>query len=68
MTKEMESLQQDLRAVEESHGNQVLNLVMAKGYLAKLFNNDRVTQYLNERHSDLLTELQTILAGTSLEN
>ena len=68
MTKEMESLQQDLRAVEESHGNQVLNLVMARGYLAKLFNNDRVTRYLNERHSDLLTELQTILAGTSLEN
>jgi len=68
MTKEMESLQQDLRAVEESHGNQVLNLVMARGYLAKLLNNDRVTQYLNERHSDLFTELQTILAGTSLEN
>ena len=68
MTKEMESLQQDLRAVEESHGNQVLNLVMARGYLAKLFNNDRVTQYLNDRHSDLFTELQTVLAGTSLEN
>jgi hypothetical protein len=68
MTKEMESLQRDLKAIEESHGNQVLNLVMARGYLTKLFNNDRVTQYLNQRHSDLFTELQAILASMSLEN
>ena len=68
MTKEMESLQRDLKGIEESHGNQVLNLVLARGYLNKLFNNDRVTQYLNQRHSDLFTELQTVLAGTSLEN
>jgi hypothetical protein len=68
MTKEMETLQRDLKAIEESHGNQVLNLVLARGYLTKLFNNDRVTQYLNRRHSDLFTELHAILAGTSLEN
>jgi hypothetical protein len=68
MTKEMESLQRDLKAIEESHGNQVLNLVLARGYLTKLFNNDRVTQYLNQRHSDLFSELQTVLSGTSLES
>jgi ParB-like chromosome segregation protein Spo0J len=68
MTKEMEVLQRDLKPIEESHGNQVLNLVLARGYLTKLFNNDRVTQYLNQRHSDLFTELQTVLAGTSLES
>jgi hypothetical protein len=68
MTKEMETLQRDLKAIEESHGNQVLNLVLARGYLTKLFNNDRVAQYLNERHSDLFTELQSVLAGTSLES
>jgi hypothetical protein len=68
MTKEMESLQQDLKTIEESHGNQVINLVLARGYLTKLFNNHRVTQYLNEHHSDLFTELQTVLAGTSLES
>jgi len=68
MTKEMESLQRDLKTIEESHGNQVLNLVLARGYLTKLFNNDRVSRYLNQRYSDLFTELQTVLAGTSLEN
>jgi len=68
MTKEMESLQRDLKAIEESHGNQVLNLVLARGYLTKLFNNDHVTRFLNERHLGLFTELQTVLAGTSLES
>jgi len=67
MTKEMEALQRDLKVIEESHGNQVLNLVLARGYLTKLFSNDRIARYLNQRHSDLFTELQTILAGASLE-
>ncbi len=68
MAKEMGTLQRDLKAIEESHGNQVLNLVLARGYLTKLFNNDLVTQYLTQRHSDLFTELHTVLAGTSLES
>jgi ParB-like chromosome segregation protein Spo0J len=68
MTKEMETLQRDLRVIEESHGNQVLNLVLARGYLTKLFNNDRIVRYLNLRHTELFAELQTVLAGTSLES
>lgn len=67
MTKEMETLQRDLKVVEESHGNQVLNLVLARGYLKKLFDNPRVTRYLMQRQSDLFTELQTVLGGPSLE-
>jgi len=51
MTKEMEVLQRDLKAIEESHGNHVLNLAMPRAYLTKLVNNERVARYLNERHS-----------------
>ena len=35
MEKEMEVLQRDLQLVEENHGNQVLNLVLARGYVTK---------------------------------
>ncbi|MBV8811012.1 MAG: hypothetical protein JO033_20270 [Acidobacteriaceae bacterium] len=34
MEKEMEVLQRELALIEESHGNQVLNLVLARGYVA----------------------------------
>lgn len=68
MEQEMEALQRDLRLIEESHGDNVLNLVLARGYLEKLFDNTRVTRYLTQHHVDLFRELQTVSAGASLEN
>jgi hypothetical protein len=68
MEKEMEDLQRDLRVVEESHGNEVLNLVLARGYFLKLLGNARIARYLNQRYPDIVPELQTILEGSSLES
>ena len=67
MEKEMEVLQRDLRVVEETHGTQVLNFVLARGYLTKLFGNSRVARYLNQRHAGLCHELQVVAGGASLE-
>jgi hypothetical protein len=68
MEKEMEVLQRDLTLIEESHGNQVLNLVLARGYLAKLLGNARVARYLGQHHADIFRELQSISESSSLEN
>jgi len=68
MEKEMEVLQRDLKLVEESHGNQVLNLVLARSYLARLFDNGRVARYLGQHHADIFRELQMVCEGSSLEN
>jgi hypothetical protein len=68
MEKEMEVLQRDLKLVEESHGNQVLNLVLARGYITKLLNNARVARYLSQHHAEIVAELKTISEGSSLEN
>jgi hypothetical protein len=68
MEKEMEVLQRDLKLVEETHGTEVLNLVLASGYLTKLFGNARIVRYLGQHYPDLVSELQTICEGSSLEN
>jgi hypothetical protein len=68
MEKEMEALQRDLKLIEESHGNQVLNLVLARGYLGKLFGNARIARYLGQNHADIYRELQVVSEGSSLEN
>jgi hypothetical protein len=68
MEKEMEVLQRDLKLVEETHGNQVLNLVLARSYLARLFDNGRVARYLGQHHADIFRELQMVCEGSSLEN
>jgi ParB-like chromosome segregation protein Spo0J len=68
MEKEMDSLQRDLKLIEASHGNEVLNLVLGRGYLAKLFSNARVVRYLAQHYPDILRELQAIVEATSLES
>lgn len=67
MQNEMEVLQQELKLIEESHGNEVLNLVLARGYLGKLFGKGRIARYLNQNHADIFRELQSILEASSLE-
>ena len=67
MEKEMEALQRDLKHVEESHGNEVFNLVLARGYLAKLFGNARIVRYLSLHYPDILRELQVVCETASLE-
>jgi len=68
MEKEMEALQRDLKSVEETYGNEVLNLVLARGYLTKLLNNARVVRYLSQHYPEILGELQTVSEGSSLES
>ena len=68
MEKEMDSLSRDLKLIEASHGNEVLNLVLARGYLAKLFGNARVVRFLGQNYADILRELQSIVEATSLES
>jgi hypothetical protein len=67
MEREMEVLQRDLKLVEESHGNEVLNLVLARGYVATLFGNMRVTRYLSQHHQDVLKGLQAMSEESSLD-
>lgn len=68
MEKEMEDLQRELRTIEESHGNQVLNLVLANGYVVRLLGNARVARYLSQHHADILHELRSISESSSLEH
>jgi hypothetical protein len=49
MEKEMEGVQRAIKQIEETHGNTVLNLVLAPRYLLKLFGNARVNKFLTQR-------------------
>ena len=68
MEKEMETLQSDLKSIEASYGNEVLNLVLARAYVAKLIGNARIFRYLGLHHADTLKELQKVSEGSSLTN
>ncbi|WP_434110361.1 plasmid partitioning protein RepB C-terminal domain-containing protein [Paraburkholderia caffeinilytica] len=67
MEREMTNLQGQYKLAEQTYGQDVLNLVLARGYLAKLLENSAVSDYLRAHQPDLLREFETILDITSLE-
>ncbi len=67
MEHEMDDLGKAFVVLEQSHGRNVLNLVLARGYLIKLLDNGRVVRYLATKYPEVLAEFQRIVESTSLE-
>jgi len=68
MEREMKSLSKDFKNIEDSYGKNVLNLVIAVGYLKTLMENARVVRYLAQSYPAILTEFQKIIDSRSLED
>jgi len=66
MEREMESHALEFRLIEETHGKNVLNLVLVVGYLRKLTDNARVVRYLSQRHPEILAEFQKLVEARTL--
>lgn len=67
MEREMASLNQDFKALEVSYGDDVLHLVIASGYLARLIGNPEIERFLQTRHPELLDEFRSIITVASLD-
>jgi hypothetical protein len=67
MEREMGNLQSRYKLVEQTYGQDVLNLVLARGYLAKLLENEAVLKYLIQQQPDLVKEFELILDTVSLD-
>ncbi len=66
MEREMESHAAEFKLIEESHGKNVLNLVLVVGYLRKLTDNTRVLRYLSQRYPEILAEFQKLVESRTL--
>ena len=67
MEREMGSLQGQLKVVEKSYGQDVLLLVLARGYLGKLIDNKAVYRFLKQRQIDVLAEFESIIQTVALD-
>lgn len=67
MEREMANLEGQFKLVEQSYGQDVLNLVLAKGYLAKLLDNEAVIRFLSLNQPDVLSEFANIVQTASLD-
>jgi hypothetical protein len=67
MEREMSNLQGQYKTVEQTYGQDVLNLVLAKGYLTKLLENRSIARYLKQRQPEVLAEFELIVQTVSLD-
>lgn len=63
----LEDWESATRLVEQTYGQDVLSLVLARGYLVKLIDNAHITRYLKQRAPEILEQFQSIAAAASLE-
>ena len=67
MEREMSNLQGQYKLVEQSYGQDVLTLVLVRGYLVKLLGNTEVAKFLRGKAPEILEQFETIAETTSLE-
>lgn len=67
MEREMGNLQGQYKLIEESYAEDILNLVLAQGYLAKLMSNDEVKRYIKNQSPDIFEQLEKTVGMGSLE-
>jgi hypothetical protein len=66
MEHEMDLLVREFKVIEESHGKNVLNLVVVSAYLKKLLDNARVVRYLSQRQPEILHQFQKLVEARDL--
>ena len=67
MEREMGNLQEQFKLAEQTYSQDILNLVLTKGYLAKLMANEAILRHLTKHHADVLNEFGNIVRMVALD-
>jgi hypothetical protein len=67
MEREMSNVEGQFKILEHTYGQDVLNLVLVKGYLTRITNNESVIRFMTRYYPELLHEFASILNTTSME-
>jgi ParB-like chromosome segregation protein Spo0J len=67
LEREMDKVQGQYQHAEQTYGADLLHLVVAKGYLAKLLANDAVRRYLTQHQPEILEEFQALVDTEALD-
>jgi hypothetical protein len=68
MEQEMSLVQSRFKAVEQSYNRNVMNMVLARGYIAKLLANEAVASWLRRHQPEVHDEFRAIVAAASLDD
>jgi ParB-like chromosome segregation protein Spo0J len=61
MQRESANLDRQFKLIEQTYGNDHLDLVLLNGYLAKLLGNGRIVKFLTQHYAEILAEFEKIV-------
>jgi hypothetical protein len=67
MEKELANVHSQYKMVEQTYGQDMLNLVLARGYLAKLMKNKAVARHIKQKQPEVFEQFQGIIETTLLD-
>lgn len=67
LEREMNQVQEQYKRTEETYGSDLLNLVVAKGYLKKLMENPSVHAFVGRTAPEILEQFELVLSTVSME-
>ena len=67
LEKEMSQVQTQYKDAEQYYGSDLLNLVVAKGYMTKLLSNEAVNSYILRHEPDMLEQFELVVNTVSME-
>ena len=67
LEREMNQVQEKYKHAEENYGSELLNLVVAKGYLEKLMENEAVRSYGARHAPEIREQFELVLNTVSME-
>ena len=65
MQRESANLDRQFKLIEQTYGNDHLDLVLVNGYVARLLANARVVKFLTQHYAEIHAEFQQIAGGKS---
>jgi DNA-binding CsgD family transcriptional regulator len=63
--RETEALEQEYKLVDDSFGEEVLDLVVVCAYVARLLRNDEIARFLNGHYQEIADTLRGVVAAAS---
>lgn len=67
LEREMSQVQETYKHAEENYGSELQNLVVAKGYLKKLMENEAVRSYVARHAPEIEEQFELVLNTVSME-
>ena len=67
LEREMSQVQEKYKHAEDNYGSELLNLVVAKGYLRKVMENEAVRSYVARHAAEILEQFDLVLNTLSME-